>query len=125
MPRRTSAKFLILRDNFHAFATGVVHEAGIPRPPSICTTHNRHEPNGSMLSVAHSLGISMPMLAAARITDVPAGTVTLKPSISKLTFQWKHYCWRAKIFFFIQCSFLVSSFIRRRLWHPKIFGEMI
>ena len=38
-----------------------------------------------MLSVAHSLGISIPIEAAARIIEVPSGTDTLKPSISRLT----------------------------------------
>ena len=64
---------------------GVVHDAGKPRPPSTCTTQRRHEPKGSTLSVAHNFGISMPMLDAALITEVPAGAVTLKPSISKVT----------------------------------------
>jgi hypothetical protein len=34
--------------------------------------------------------MSMPMLAAARMMDVPGGAVTLKPSISRLTtvFAW-------------------------------------
>ena len=36
---------------------------------------------GSRLSVAHSLGMSMPASAAARRTDVPSGTVTARPSI--------------------------------------------
>ena len=41
-------------------ATGVVHEAGVPRRPSISHRQRRQEPNGSRLSVAHSLGIWMP-----------------------------------------------------------------
>ena len=52
--------------------------------PSISTRHSRQEPNGSRESVAHSLGMSMPASAAARMTDVPAGTVTAMPSISTL-----------------------------------------
>ena len=37
-------------------ATGVVHEAGVPRRPSISTRQSRQEPNASRLSVAHNLG---------------------------------------------------------------------
>jgi hypothetical protein len=37
------------------------------------------------LSLAHSFGTCTPASAAARMTDVPAGTVTGFPSISKLT----------------------------------------
>jgi hypothetical protein len=66
-------------------ATGVVQEAGVPRTPSISTRHRRQEPKDSRLSVAQSFGMAVPDSAAARITDVPAGTVTLRPSISRLT----------------------------------------
>ena len=63
---------------------GVVHEAGVPRPPSTSTRHSRHEPNALRESVAHSLGMSIPASLAARITDVPAGTVTSRPSMVTL-----------------------------------------
>ena len=66
-------------------ATGVVHDAGVPRRPSISTRHNRQEPNASRRSVAHSLGTSMPASAAARMTEVPSGTTTVKPSTSTAT----------------------------------------
>lgn len=85
MLRRSPPKRSFWVTTFMPSPTGVVQEAGRPRPPSICTTHRRQEPNGSKLSVAHSLGISMPMLAAARMMEVPSGTVTLKPSISRVT----------------------------------------
>jgi hypothetical protein len=62
-------------------ATGVVHEAGVPRMPSISTRQSRQEPKLAMLSVAQSLGIEVPFSAAARITVVPAGTLTGRPSI--------------------------------------------
>ncbi len=84
-PRRTSARLLFWVTTFKPSATGVVQDAGMPRPPSIWTTQSRQEPKGSMLSVAHNLGISMPILAAARMMDVPTGAVTLKPSISRVT----------------------------------------
>ena len=65
--------------------TGVVHEAGVPRRPSISTRHSRQEPNASSVSVAHSLGMSTPASAAARMTDVPSGTETRSPSTSSET----------------------------------------
>jgi hypothetical protein len=67
---------------FMPSATGVVHEAGVPGLPSISTRHSRQDPNASRLSVAHSLGMSIPDRAAARMTDVPGGTVTGWPSTS-------------------------------------------
>ena len=38
-----------------------------------------------MESVAQSLGTSIPASIAARISDVPAGTVTLAPSMIRVT----------------------------------------
>src|SRR5450631_3281330 len=64
---------------------GVVHEAGVPLRPSTSTRQSRQDPKGSSESVAQSLGISMPSSAAARMIDVPAGTVTSVPSISTVT----------------------------------------
>ncbi|MNH29656.1 hypothetical protein D3C79_899030 [compost metagenome] len=64
--------------------TGVVQDAGYPRMPSISTMHMRQEPKASRLSVAHSLGMLVPSRAAARITEVPAGTLTLRPSMFRL-----------------------------------------
>ena len=66
-------------------SAGVVHEAGKPRRPSICTRQRRQEPKALRLSVAHSLGTAMPASAAARIREVPAGTVTGMPSMVRLT----------------------------------------
>ena len=66
-------------------ATGVVHDAGVPLRPSISTRQSRHEPNGSRLSVAHSFGTMMPSSAAACMTEVPSGTVTVCPSIVSVT----------------------------------------
>ena len=66
-------------------ATGVVQEAGRPRRPSISTTQRRQEPKASMLSVAQSFGTAMPASADARITLVPSGTVTSKPSMVRVT----------------------------------------
>src|SRR6185369_8413226 len=53
--------------------------------PSICTRHRRHDPNALSISVAHSLGIWIPASDAARKTDVPAGTLTSRPSMFKVT----------------------------------------
>ena len=57
-------------------ATGVVHEAGVPARPSISTRQSRHEPNASTMSVAQSFGICVPISIAARMIEVPSGTVT-------------------------------------------------
>ena len=79
-PRRSLPSFSVWVRTTIPGATGVVQEAGVPRAPSISTTHNRQEPNASRLSVAHSLGTSRPACAAARITEVPGGTATATPS---------------------------------------------
>ena len=47
--------------------------------------HSRHEPKDLMLSVAQSFGISTPISIAARMIDVPSGTLTVLPSIVKVT----------------------------------------
>ena len=65
--------------------TGVVQEAGVPLRPSISIRQSRHEPKALMLSVAQSFGISVPISIAARMIDVPSGTVTLCPSIVSVT----------------------------------------
>src|SRR5262244_3976337 len=67
------------------FSHGVVHDAGNPLRPSISITHSRQLPNASSASVAQSLGTCTPASVAARITDVPAGTVTATPSICSVT----------------------------------------
>jgi hypothetical protein len=66
-------------------ATGVVQEAGVPARPSISTRHSRQEPNASSMSVAQSFGICVPASIAARMTEVPSGTVTLWPSMVSVT----------------------------------------
>src|SRR5689334_6216360 len=84
-PRRRSARAGDWVLTFIPASAGVVHDAGKPRRPSISTTHRRQEPNGSTESVAHSLGTFTPAIIAARITLVPAGTVTAAPLISRVT----------------------------------------
>ena len=66
-------------------ATGVVQEAGVPARPSISTRQSRQEPKLSSMSVAQSLGISVPASIAARMIEVPAGTVTASPSMVRVT----------------------------------------
>ncbi len=66
-------------------ATGVVQEAGVPGRPSISTRQRRQEPKLSSMSVAQSLGICVPISVAARITEVPSGTLTLCPSMVSVT----------------------------------------
>ena len=84
-PRRNrSSRGVRVRTIIPASA-GVVHEAGVPFRPSISTRHRRHEPKASTLSVAQSLGIGLSIRAAAAITDVPGGTLTLRPSIVSVT----------------------------------------
>ena len=84
-PRRMSAICLFCVVTIMPCATGVVHEAGNPFMPSICTKHRRQEPKASSCSVAQSLGIFTSESAAARITEVPAGTVTSCPSMVRVT----------------------------------------
>ncbi len=66
-------------------ATGVVHDAGVPLRPWISTRQRRQEPKASTESVAHSLGTWMPVSIAARMIEVPAGTVTCWPSMVRVT----------------------------------------
>ena len=66
-------------------SAGVVHEAGVPLRPSISIRHRRQEPKASTLSVAQSFGIGLSIIAAAAITDVPGGTLTLRPSMVNVT----------------------------------------
>jgi hypothetical protein len=66
-------------------ATGVVQEAGVPGRPSISTRQSRQEPKLSSMSVAQSFGISVPISIAARMIEVPAGTVTSSPSMVSVT----------------------------------------
>src|SRR5262245_21228592 len=84
-PRRSSASFGDSVQTFMPGSTGVVHDAGYPRRPSISTRHNRQDPNGSRLTVAHSLGHCMPAVAAASMTELPSGTLTGTPLISRET----------------------------------------
>jgi hypothetical protein len=66
-------------------AAGVVQEAGVPARPSISTRHMRQEPNAFTLSVAQSFGTLMSAIIAARMIEVPAGTVTGLPSMVRVT----------------------------------------
>src|SRR5277367_3535211 len=86
-PRRRRASAGLSVRTFIPARTGVVHEAGKPRWPSISTRHKRHEPKGSSESVAQSFGIWIPASAAARITEVPSGTAMVRPSISNATLR--------------------------------------
>ena len=70
-------------------ATGVVQEAGQPLHALDLHQAQAAGAEGLQLSVAHSFGILMPASAAARITEVPSGTVTSRPSISSVTGFWR------------------------------------
>src|SRR4029077_9701308 len=65
--------------------TGVVQDAGVPARPSISTRQSRQEPKASTMSVAQSLGICVPASIAARMIEVPSGTVMLLPSMVSVT----------------------------------------
>src|ERR1700720_2664651 len=65
--------------------TGVVQEAGVPVRPSISIRHIRQEPNASTISVAQSFGICVPASIAARMMEVPSGTVSVFPSMVSVT----------------------------------------
>ena len=75
----------IARQSVAAPATGVVQDAGVPARPSISTRHSRQDPKASTESVAQSFGTETPASCAARMIDVPAGTVTSKPSMVSVT----------------------------------------
>jgi len=57
----------------------------MPARPSISIRHSRQEPNASTMSVAQSFGICVPACIAARMIEVPSGTVTLFPSMVSVT----------------------------------------
>ena len=67
------------------FMAGVVQEAGVPARPSISIRQSRQEPKASTMSVAQSFGICVPASIAARMIEVPSGTVTLLPSMVSVT----------------------------------------
>ena len=52
---------------------------------SISTKHKRQEPKASKESVEQSLGILIPSCAAARMIEVPRGTLISRPSIVNVT----------------------------------------
>src|ERR1700722_11511129 len=84
-PLRSRSKRGVLVRTIIPASAGVVQEAGVPFRPSISTRHRRQEPKASTLSVAHSLGIGLSIIAAAAITEVPGGTLTLRPSMVSVT----------------------------------------
>ena len=80
-PRRILARASVWVRTDMPSRAGSVQAAGMPRRPSISTRQSRQEPKASRLSVAQSFGTGMPAVAAARMTDVPAGTDTGMPSM--------------------------------------------
>ena len=84
-PRRTFATVSVWVRTVMPAATGSVQEACRPRRPSTSTRQSRQDPNDSRLSVAQSFGTGMPASMAARMMDVPAGTVTTVPSTVSVT----------------------------------------
>ena len=86
-PRRIFCTRSVLVETFIPSVTGVVQDDGVPLRPSISTTQRRHEPKALRRSVAQSFGMLLPSIAAARMIEVSAGTVTDFPSISTVTFS--------------------------------------
>src|SRR5271169_4878130 len=84
-PRRRRSRRGVLVWTIMPASAGVVQDAGVPFRPSISTRQRRQEPKASTLSVAQSLGIGLSIRAAAAITDVPGGTLTLRPSMVSVT----------------------------------------
>src|SRR6202161_2101137 len=84
-PLRSRSRRDVLVRTIMPASAGVVQEAGVPFRPSISTRQRRQEPKASTLSVAHSFGIGLSIKAAAAITEVPGGTLTLRPSIVSVT----------------------------------------
>jgi hypothetical protein len=84
-PRRNFASCGVCVRTTIPSATGVVQDAGVPGRPSISTRQRRQEPKASSESVAHSLGIWVPISEAARMMEVPAGTRRSCPSMTKRT----------------------------------------
>src|SRR6202453_1645353 len=82
--RRRSRRGVLVRTIIPASA-GVVQEAGVPLRPSISTRQRRQEPKASTLSVAQSFGMGLSIRAAAAMTEVPGGTLTLRPSMVSVT----------------------------------------
>src|ERR1700727_539401 len=84
-PRRRRSRRAVLVRTIIPASARVVQEAGVPFRPSNSTRQRRQEPKASTLSVAQSLGIGLSIRAAAAMTDVPGGTLTLRPSMVRVT----------------------------------------
>ena len=79
-PRRSCCTCSVRVETTMPSVHGVVQDAGVPFIPSTSTRQSRHDPNALSESVAHRRGTDTPASAAARMTDVPGGTVTDRPS---------------------------------------------
>src|SRR5580704_12201335 len=84
-PLRSRSRRGVLVRTIIPASAGVVQEAGVPLRPSISTRQRRHDPKASTLSVAQSFGIGLSIRAAAAMTEVPGGTLTLRPSMVSVT----------------------------------------
>ena len=65
--------------------TVVVQAVSGLRWPSTSTMHWRQAPTGSSSGWSQKRGIWMPSSSAARMTSVPLGTATSKPSMVRVT----------------------------------------
>ncbi|CKN50219.1 Uncharacterised protein [Mycobacterium tuberculosis] len=73
-----------VRTTMSSVAT-VVHDASGLRCPSTSTRHCRQAPTGSSSGWAQNRGIWIPISSAARITNVPLGTLISTPSMVSVT----------------------------------------
>jgi hypothetical protein len=78
-------QFLVWVWTFMPSSTGVVQEAGRAARAVDLDEAEAAGAEGFELSVAQSLGILVPISSAARHHEVPAGTVTLSPSMLSVT----------------------------------------
>ncbi len=73
-----------VRTTMSSVAT-VVHDASGLRCPSTSTRHCRQAPTGSSSGWSQNRGIWIPISSAARITNVPLGTLISTPSMVSVT----------------------------------------
>src|SRR6516162_6255291 len=105
--------------------TGVLQEAGVPARPWTSTRHSRQEPKASTISVAQSFGICVPTCIAARMMDVPSGTITSTPSMASDTvFSALERGVPKSISWITDIASSSFSCFKTRWRSTEIFGEM-
>src|ERR1700722_2071306 len=120
-PRRSRSRRGVLVRTIIPASAGVVQEAGVPLRPSISIRHRRQEPKASTLSVAQSFGIGLSIRAAAAITEVPGGTLTLRPSMVRVTVASPV---RSGVPISSSCNSAMADLLFRRDAHGRL-GEIL